>query len=197
MRPLVRVAGVATLDDGSEITWSLADGRRGRRWRATTRRRGTLAGSLLLEVGVDGRLARLELATAIGLLTLHPEPDGGLHGNAVTVEGVRHVALPWSDNHALEVEPLRISDAVTAGSQAGRVAVGEGTDVPTLIVDDDLSVRVAVRRFTRSDATTWNVDGDGTARTLVLDDRGVPVWAGGAGEPGRSSEWPLERDEPI
>jgi hypothetical protein len=197
MNPPVRVAGVATLDDGTEITWSLADGRRGRRWRATTRRRGTLASALLLEVGTDGRPTRLELATEAGLLTLHPEPSGGVHGNAVTADGVRHLTLPWSDDHAIEIEPLPITDAVTAAWLARRLSAGEGTDVPAVVVGSDLSVREAVRRFTRTDLTTWQVEGDGTARPLVIDDRGVPVWARGAEESSAGREWPLELGDPA
>jgi hypothetical protein len=197
MRPPVRVAGVATLDDGTEITWSVADGRRGRRWRATTRRRGSLTIALLLEVGTDGRATRLELATAVGLLTLHPEPDGQLHGNAVTAEGVRHLHLPWSGDHAIEVEPIPIADAITAAWLAGRLGSGEGTDVPTVVVGADLVVRDGVRRFTRIDATTWRVEADGTTRRRVLDDRGVPVWTGETGEPSVGGEWPLELDDPV
>ena len=192
MTPPIRVAGVATLDDGTEITWSLADGRRGRRWRATTRRRGSLTSSLLLEVGTDGRVTRLELASEVGLLTLHPEADGGLHGNAITAEGVRHLSMAWSDDHAIEVEPLPIADAVTAASLAGRLAAGEGTEVPMVVVDAHLAVREDVRRFARTNETTWRVEGHGTARPLVMDTRGVPVWAVGVGEPSAGQEWPLE-----
>jgi hypothetical protein len=196
MSPPVRVAGVATLDDRTEITWSVADGRRGRRWRATTRRRGSLTSALLLEVATDGHVTRLELATQVGLLTLHPEPDGGLHGNTITAEGVRHLSLRWSDDHAIEVEPLPIADAVTATWLAGRLAAGEGTDVPVVVVAADLAVREDVRRFTRTDETTWHVEGHGTARALVMDTRGIPVWAVGVGEPAAGQEWPLERDDP-
>jgi hypothetical protein len=195
MTPPARVAGVATLDDGTEVTWSLADGRRGRRWRATSRRLGALASSLLLEIGTDGRPARLELASAAGLLTLHPEPDGWLHGNAVAADGVRHVSLPWSGDHALEVEPLPIAHAVAVGSLVGRLAVGEGTEVPIVVVSETLAVREGLRRFDRIDAATWRIDGDGVTRTLVVDDRGVPVWAGGGAGPSRGREWPLELEE--
>jgi hypothetical protein len=196
MSRLVRVAGTATLADGTEITWTLADGRRGRRWRAAMRRRGELTGALLLEIGVEGRPVRLELASAAGLLTLHPESSGGLHGNTVTAEGVRHLALPWSDDHWLETEPLAISAAVTARGIAERLAAGEGTDIPVVLVGADLAVREGVRRFHRIDTTTWQIDGEGTTRTLVIDERGVPVWTAGAGEPSSSREWPLERSAP-
>ena len=51
MSAMVRRAGQAILPDGTEVVWSVADGRRGRRWRATTTRDGALPPSLLLEVG--------------------------------------------------------------------------------------------------------------------------------------------------
>ena len=52
--------------------------------------------SLLLELDPDGRFSHLELSTAAGLLTLHPEGDGTIHGNAVTTAGLTHViGLPW------------------------------------------------------------------------------------------------------
>lgn len=196
MSPLVRVAGVATLADGSGVTWSVADGRRGRRWRAVTKRRDSLIGSLLLEIGVEGRPTRLELATDAGLLTLHPEPSGGLHGNVVTADGIRHLALPWTDDHELEVEPLSISGAVTARRLSGRLAAGEGIGVPVVVVGADLTVRESTRRYVHLDAATWRIEGDGTGRVLSVDDRGVPNWATGGGEAVLALEWPLELAHP-
>jgi hypothetical protein len=148
-----------------------------------------------MEVTPDGRPARLELATAMGLLTLHPEPAGLLNGNAVTDEGVRHLTLAWSDDHELEVEPLAISAAVTARRLAGLVAVGEGTMVPVVAVGDTFAIHEATRRYERLDAVTWRITGDGATRTLTLDDRGLPVWASPAGESARPGEWPLELDQ--
>ncbi len=59
---------------------------------------------LLLEVGTDGRLGRLELTTPAGLLTLHPEPDeASIQGNVVAADGVRPLAFAWSTEHAIEV----------------------------------------------------------------------------------------------
>lgn len=194
MSPLVRRAGVVTLADGTELVWSVADGRRGRRWRALTNRRGTLVGSLLLEVDVDGRPERIELATTSGLLTLHPERDGELHGNAIAGDGVRHFTLPWSSEHELEGEPLPVTGAVTALRVGRRLPPGEGTDVPVVVVGDDLTVREAMRRYRRLDATTWQVDGDDATRVLVVDDRGMPVWETLAEPSTGVGDWPLELD---
>lgn len=184
---MVRRGGSATLPDGGEVAWSVADGRRGRRWRAATTRDGVLTTSLLLEVGADGRLARVELTTAAGLLTLHPEAGGSLHGNVVSAGGIRHLTFDWSDDHELEIEGTPIPGAVTAARLASMVRVGEGRIVPFVIVGQDLVVRVGERRFERIDAMgSWRIVGDGEANLLAVDSDGLPVW------PERSSDWPLE-----
>ena len=59
----VRRGGRGTLPDGARLTWSLAEGGRGRRWRASRVRDGRLEGTLLLEIDGAGRPARLELGT--------------------------------------------------------------------------------------------------------------------------------------
>ena len=189
----VRRAGVATQADGSEVVWSVADGRRGRRWRAVTRRDGMVASSLLLEVDPDGRPARLELATAAGLLTLHPEPSGLLHGNAVTTGGVRHVTMAWSNDHELEFEPFAICGAVSAHRLGRSVPAGEGRTVPIAAIGVDLEIREVSRRYERLDTTSWQIEG-GDARTLVVDDRGLPAWPIPAGDRTGAVEWPLELD---
>ncbi|HEX5148403.1 MAG TPA: hypothetical protein VFW02_04930 [Candidatus Limnocylindrales bacterium] len=187
MSALVRRGGTATLPDGDEVVWSVADGRRGRRWRAATIHVGVLTSSMLLEVDVDGRPGRLELTTPAGLLTLHPEATGSLHGNAVTPGGVRHLTFAWSDEHGLEIDGLPIPTAVTAGRLAATIPVGEGTTVPVVgIALDDLTVHAAERRYRRLDRTTWRIEGGGREETLAIDGRGLPVW------PGTAGEWPIE-----
>lgn len=190
MTALVRRAGTATLPGGAEVRWTVADGTRGRRWRAAMTRGGVLVASVLLEVDHEGRPGRFELATAAGLLTLHPEPSGGLHGNAVLPDGVRHLAMAWDADHELGIEGLPIGDAVTARRLAATTAVGEGRVVRTVTVGLDLSVRDSRTRFTRVADTTWQVDDeDGAApRTVTIDERGLPTW------PGRAEEWPMELD---
>ena len=62
MTALIRMAGSGRLADGSTLIWTVADGRRGRRWRATAVAAGGVTHAVLLEVGVEGRLSRLEVA---------------------------------------------------------------------------------------------------------------------------------------
>lgn len=186
MSAMVRLAGQASLPDGTQLAWTVADGRRGRRWRASTTRDGALSAALLLEIGVDGRPSRLELATVAGLLTLHPEATGGLHGNLVTASGVRHLGFAWTAAHELEIDGLLIATAVSARRLAGSMAAGEGRTVLVVSVAADLSVGEVTRRFVRVDGATWRIEGGASPRTLAIDDRGVPAWDGD------TREWPLE-----
>jgi len=83
---------------------SAADGERGRRWRATATVDGRLTHAVLLETSPGGKILRLEVATASGLLTLHPAADGrSIHGNIVHVGGVRPLSFAWSADHELEI----------------------------------------------------------------------------------------------
>ena len=121
-RSWLRRAGHGRATDGSLVTWSVAEGRRGRRWREVRTRGSAQAGegtavvsSLLLELDVDGRFAHLELSTAAGLLTLHPESDGTLHGNTITAAGIGHVAsLPWHPDDVILVEGSVVTAVVAA-----------------------------------------------------------------------------------
>jgi hypothetical protein len=171
----LRRAGRGTAADGSIVTWSVADGRRGSRWREARVQAGALVSSLLLELDPAGRFSHLELSTASGLLTLHPEGDGTLHGNAVEADGVRHVvAIPWIADDILLV----------AGSPTSRAAAARRADVPPdagtarpkgvgfgVVVGLDLAVeRRAIGR---------------SERTIPLDSNGLPLFADGV-------TWPLE-----
>ena len=74
--------------------------------------------SLLLELAPEGRFSHLELSTAAGLLTLHPEGDGTLHGNAVTTRGIEHVrGLPWAPATVVLVEGSAVCEAIAASSR--------------------------------------------------------------------------------
>ena len=90
----LRRAGVQTLPGGRHLTWSVAEGIRGRRWRgAVTGADGELAEVLAVETGPSGALTRLEMTTAAGLLTLHPAGSPvRLHGNIVRAGGVEPVS---------------------------------------------------------------------------------------------------------
>jgi hypothetical protein len=129
----VRRGGRGRLPGGALLTWSLAEGGRGRRWRATRIVDGRLEAALLLEVDGADRLARLELSGAAGLLTIHPSADRReVHGNVVTPDGVRHLRFTWSPDHELVVEgfPVALMPALRARRESG--------DHPAVIVGADL-----------------------------------------------------------
>ena len=127
----LRVAGTGRTSDGATVTWSVAEGRRGRRWREALSRDGAVLHSLLFELDPEGRFAHLELTTPTGLLTLHPEGDGTLHGNAVTAAGITHVrGLPWHADDVILID----------GSVVCRVAVSQPEGRHAVRVDPDLSL---------------------------------------------------------
>jgi len=194
MGAYLRVAGTGLLADGSRLVWSVADGRLGRRWRAVASVDGAVTHGLLLEVDPDGRPSRLELTTAAGMLTLHPDGEGRvLHGNVVTADGVRHVRLPWSDAHGLEVDRRPIASAVTAHRLASLLAVGEGRNVPVLLITADLAITPATRRFDRVAEGDWRIASPSgeDAVTLRIDGHGVPAALHD------TRAWPLELDEAM
>jgi hypothetical protein len=192
MSRFLRLAGTGTLRDGSRLVWSVADGRRGRRWRAVASLDGVISHALLLEVDVEGRPGRLELTTAAGMLTLHPDDSGEwLHGNVVTPDGVRHLRLPWSSEHVLEIHGRPIASAVTAHRLRGEVAVGERRTISTVLITADLKVSEATRDFVRLSESKWSIEGGfgvGEAVTVEVDPRGILV-----GLKDRE-EWPLDLD---
>ncbi len=151
----------------------------------------TMVGALLLEVRPDGSVAKLELASAAGLLTLHPE-GSTLHGNVVRALGVEHLALPWGDGHVLHVAGTPATAAAAARSLRQRLGVGEGRSFPGVLVAPDLSVRPVTFRVARVGPRGWRFivadTGDETAVTLDLD--GIPVLDA-------AETWPLERAGPA
>lgn len=186
----VRRAGTGLLPDGRRLTWSLAEGVRGRRWRSTSSwPDGRFGGALLLEVDRDGRPTKLELASPDGLLTVHPEPAYGmLHGNTVTPAGMRHHALPWSDGHLLVVTGSPVTGAVAAAWLAARIGVGEGASVPAVEIGPALGVRRATWRVARTAERRWRLlpaDG-GEVVTVELDADGI------AADLAEARSWPLE-----
>jgi hypothetical protein len=173
----LRRAGRATLADGRVLLWSVAEGRHGRRWRASTRDAGGgLLDDLLLEVAPDGRIGRLELTTSAGQLTFHPEPDEqSAHGNVVGPDGVRHVAVGWSPGRGIEIPSSPIADAVLVHA-APAAAV-----IPIATIGEDLMPRPGTARLERAGEGVWLLHG----RPVRLDRDGVPHLPDGA-------SWPLE-----
>lgn len=140
---MIRRGGVATTATGERVVWTIADGRRGRRWRESVSRDGVLVRTVLFELDPSGRVTRLEVATANGLLTLHPDDDGQtMHGNVVSPDGVRHLRFDWGPEQALLVE----------GSQAAATIVAGGGATSVLRIGDDLDPHVVPLTATASPA---------------------------------------------
>ena len=155
---------------------ALARGRRPRR-----RGRATRSCS---RPGVDGRFSHLELARAGGLLTLHPEGDGTLHGNHVDPRGraVRHVVgLPFAPDDVLLDRGSPLSAAAIAWRLASSVPEGASATSAGVVVrtSGELdAVSADRRRATRVRALArrrWSADRDRR--------RGLPVLAGGESRP--------------
>lgn len=175
----LRRAGQATLPGALVLLWSVAEGRRGHRWRASTRdETGAVLDDLLLEVEPGGRLTRLELTTTAGQLTLHPEPDErSAHGNVVTPEGIRHLALSWTPGRRVELPWSPIADAVLVADLGGTGA----RDLAVATIGRDLAPRLRSISVTGHGSGRWLLDG----RWVEVDDDGLPQLAGGWA-------WPLE-----
>jgi hypothetical protein len=188
-RSCVRRAGSGRLPGGRRLTWTVADGRRGRRWRAITTSGDRFLHGLLVEVAPDGSLAKLEMAAPGGLLTLHPDPDRlVLHGNVVRAAGIEHIALPWSAEHVLMVGASPVTGVVAAACLGAWLGVGEGVSIPAVEVSDALDVRRATWRAARTGEHRWRLlaaDG-GPSVLLEIDGDGVPT---GLEE---AVSWPLE-----
>jgi hypothetical protein len=172
----------------------MADGTRGRRWRAiTTTADGHLVQALLLEVGADGRVSKVEVAAPAGLLTLHPGLGGSiLHGNVVRAAGIEHVTLPWARGNVLVAGASPVTGVVAARSLEGVVGVGDGASFTVVEIADDLTIRRATWRAARVGERRWLLlaaDG-GPSVTVTLDDDGAPAGLDDA------DGWPLERHAP-
>jgi hypothetical protein len=183
MSSLVRRAGRAVLEDGSTVVWTVSEGRRGRRWREVrTDGGGDVLSSLLLETDPAGRFLHSEVSSAAGLLTLHPEGDGTIHGNVVTSDGVRHVTgLRWSPGSALLVDgsPIALTAAVLAPND--RTVVGQSTRLDVVRVSLGLDVAIETVEMEQVGADLWRVDG----REIRVDPDNLPVFAD-------ARTWPLE-----
>ncbi len=190
MNDPLRLGGRATIIGGDSITWSVAEGVRGRRWREAVERDGVLLRSLMLEVTAAGRPTRLEVTTTHGLLTLHPEPDERmLHGNVVTPSGIRHLRFDWSPEHDLLVLGSPACAAVGLGRLAGSLGVGDATAMTLLRIDDTLEPRLVTWTATRTGQRDWSLlspSGD-EERRLTLDETGLVALPD-------ASTWPLELD---
>jgi hypothetical protein len=170
----VRLAGRGRGSDGAIVTWTIAEGRRGRRWRETVVRDGVLVHSLLYETDRERRFSHLELATPTGLVTLHPEGDGTLHGNIIRPgSGIEHiVGLSFPAATLLLVGGSTV--ASVAAAWAGQGSEHVAAVVPAVVLDP---MTLALSSQTVDPSTLG-----------PSDNSGVPVMDG-------ARIWPLEGAE--
>lgn len=169
---MIRLAGRGRGADGRRVTWTIAEGRRGRRWREVVEDGGGACWSLLYETDPSGRFSHLELATAEGLATLHPEEDGTLHGNVVDADGVRHIeGLPFPADAVLVVAGSNVAGAAVARWVAGHGRPDAGI---AAVVLDPATLGLRARPLAAGDVVPADADG-------------VPQLAD-------ADVWPLERN---
>lgn len=179
----MRVAGTGRLADGSTVIWTVADGRKGRRWREVVAEGDAVRHSLLLETDRERRFSHLELARADGLWTYHLEGDGTLHGNHVARSGeadlqVHHTAgWPFGLDDALIVDGSPISLAAVAWQRSQTGRVGEAAALGVIAIGSETvacfdAVAAYVERISE---TRWRV-GEGTP--IEIDHAGLPVLDG-------------------
>lgn len=179
----LRRAGQLIDAAGRAVTWSVAEGRRGRRWRwAVGDRRGGAIVTHTLETDPAGRFVRLESASGSGLLTLHREVDGSVHGNRIQPSGVDHLAIPAP---APERALVGSSTVGTGALVAGLGPIDGPSGIDVIEVLDDLGVRIAGCSVSRGDGGAWEVRTGRRVSRIRVDDDGLPV--------GEGESWPLER----
>jgi len=173
-----RAGGWGVSDDGATVTWTVADGRKGRRWREVVIDGSGVRHSLLLESGLDRRFSHVELARADGLWTAHPEPDGTLHGHHVnrSDDGVRHIeGLHFGPEAVFIIEGSPLSLAAVAWSMGSLIEVGDHADALAVVIQLDGAIESTTERLDRRSATIWHV---GEGRPIEIDEAGLPMLRG-------------------
>ena len=178
---------------GDRVWWSVAEGRRGRRWREAIVGDGGPAALAAARDGArTGSFSHLELATPAGLLTLHPEGDGTLHGNAIEAGGIRHVA-GLAVGRAGRRRHRGVGDrgrGVRARSLAGEVEPGESARRTVLRITAGLLIttgpgtgRAHRRRDVADRRRRCRSGWTPTGLPVAARRRGLAARTGGAGEP--------------
>jgi hypothetical protein len=179
-----RVAGWGTAADGAVVTWTVSEGRKGRRWREVVTGGRDVIHALLLETDPDGRFSHLELARADGLWTFHPEADGTLHGNHVdrSDAGVRHIGgWRFAQGDVLVVEGSPLSHAAVAAERRASVPVGGVAVVGAVVVESGGGLHLDdALRIERIADDRWRI---GEWQPVTVDAAGLPVLAGGQRRP--------------
>jgi hypothetical protein len=179
-----REAGWGTGPDGSLVTWTVSEGRRGRRWREVIANGDDVVHALLLETDPDGRFSHMELARADGLWTFHPEGDGTLHGNHVdrSEAGVYHVeGWQFGPDDALVLEGSPVGTVAVVDRWRGSVAVGRTVVIGGVVIGrDGVLRREDALTVERSSIGAWRVAG---WPPVEVDDAGLPVLPDGQRRP--------------
>ena len=185
MTEAIRRGGRLPDDAGRMVTWSIADGRRGRRWRWTVvDRRGTLLVTHTLETDPDGQFLGLESASPPGLLTLHREPDGSVHGNRVSERGVDHLTVEAPAPGAVLIGGTELGVAILLGALPHPVS---RVTLDVLEIFDDLGVRIASAAIRADAEGIWEVRTNRLSRRAHIGADGLPESAERDAE-----SWPLE-----
>jgi hypothetical protein len=169
-----------------DVVWTAADGRNGRRWRELAIDATGHARTLLLETDSQGAWQRLEIGSVDGLLTLHPEGDGSIHGNIASRDGVRHLSLGKLKPPRIDVPGSLVVEAALCWSLARHMRLGESKVVAVASIAEPESVGLAEVTVERRTTATWELRDGGRRRLVELDDSGLPVAHLGA------EHWPLE-----
>ena len=180
-----RMAGWGRAADGSTVTWTVAEGSKGRRWREVVALGDATVQALLLETDRDRRFSHLELARADGLWTFHPERDGTLHGNHVRPDdgAVEHVrGWPFGHDDALVVEGSPIAVAALVWARATELAPGATASVGGGRHRRRRRAQPR-RRRSGSSACRRRAGGSATGRPVDVDPDGLPLLDGGSRQP--------------
>jgi len=181
-----RLAGHERDSRNRDVVWTAADGRNGRRWRELAVDTAGHARTLLLETDQQGTWQRLEISGLDGLLTLHPESDGSIHGNIASRTGVRHLSLGKLKPPRVDVPGSLVVEAALCWGLVRQMRLGESRVIQVVSIAEPVSVALAELTVERRTTAAWELR-DGDRRRLVeLDETGLPVAHVGA------DHWSLE-----
>jgi hypothetical protein len=198
MTRFVRVAGRSRDVAGRLVLWSVAEGARGRRWREAVLHGSAvaLARSVTLETDAERRHVKLELAAGVGLVTLHPEPDGQVHGNLVSAHHVMPIAIGIGEVPVFDLPDSVLVTAALCWTLAPLIPVGSRRELIVVRLhvaatdSGGFGVGTEDLQAERPEMGRWLLTGSGLEpREVLIDDDGLPL-------PPPVVRWPLEAGEP-